>query len=100
VGGIHRGNTHSKETKELMRQKATGRVYSKESKLLMASKKGFSIDVYEIVTPGDINSELRFLGNFVSARRVGMFLGISHSTVIRYLNSKEIFNNKYKFVIN
>jgi hypothetical protein len=81
-----------------MRQKALGRKYSEETKLLMATKKGFSIDVYEIITPGDVNSEFKFIGNFVSARRVGIFLVISATTVRRYLVSNEIFNNKYKFV--
>lgn len=41
------GKSHSEETKELMRQKALGRKYSEISKMLMASKRGFSIDVHE-----------------------------------------------------
>jgi predicted transcriptional regulator len=32
-----------------------------------------------------------------TARKVGDFLGISHSTVRKYLDSNELFKDKYKF---
>jgi hypothetical protein len=37
------------------------------------------------------------MGNFVSAIKAGKFLYISISTVIRYINSDEIFKDRYKF---
>jgi group I intron endonuclease len=92
------GKFHSEETKDLMRQKALGRKYSEESKLLMASTKGFSIYVYEKSTIiGEGEGEFKLIGSFVSARRAGTFLGISHSTVRKYLDSSEILKNRYKF---
>lgn len=90
------GKHHSEYTKDLIRQKALGRKLSEETKLLMASKRGFSIDVYEKCT-SIREGELKKIGSFVSARKVGDFLGISHSTVRRYLDSNELFKNKYKF---
>ena len=91
------GKFHSEETKELIRQKAIGRKYSEETKLLMASKRGFYIDVYEKCLPEQGEDGFKLRGSFVSARRVGDNLGISHSTVRKYLDSGKIFKNRYKF---
>lgn len=41
------GKQHSVYTKDLIRLKALGRTHSYETKILMASKKAFSIEVYE-----------------------------------------------------
>ena len=43
------------------------------------------------------NIGFKLIGNFVSVRRAGKFLGISGSTVIRYMNLGEIFKERYKF---
>nr|YP_010121859.1 GIY-YIG endonuclease [Monilinia fructicola]QRF72235.1 GIY-YIG endonuclease [Monilinia fructicola]QYB19426.1 GIY-YIG endonuclease [Monilinia fructicola]QYB19487.1 GIY-YIG endonuclease [Monilinia fructicola]QYB19549.1 GIY-YIG endonuclease [Monilinia fructicola]QYB19611.1 GIY-YIG endonuclease [Monilinia fructicola] len=90
------GKLHSNYTKDLIRQKALGRKHSEDTKLLMASKRGFSIDVYEKCT-NITGGELKKIGGFISARKAGDFLGISHSTVRKYLDSKELFKDKYKF---
>lgn len=87
------GKHHSEETKELMRQKALGRKYSEETKLLMSTKRGNPVCVYEKCSGEDF----KLIGNFVSARRAGKFLGMSGSTVIRYMKSGEIFKDRYKF---
>ena len=41
------------------------------------------------------NSEgFNFIGNFISARKAGLFLGVSGSTIIKYMHSGEVF--KYR----
>jgi group I intron endonuclease len=87
------GKSHSEESKELMRQKALGRKYSEEMKLLMSSKRGNLVNIYEKCT----SEGFKLIGSFVSARRAGKFLGISGSTIIRYMESGTIFKDRYKF---
>lgn len=94
------GKSHSEETKELIRQKALGRIHSEETKTLMATKHGFSIYIYEkcLHAEGVTTTDgFKLLGNFASARRAGAFLGISHSTVRKYLNSGLLHKDRYKF---
>jgi len=94
------GKSHSKETKEIMRQKALGRKASDETKVLMASKRGITICVYEkcLPTEGVATVEgFKLIGSFASARRVGAYLGISHSTVRKYLDSGVLHKDRYKF---
>ena len=87
------GKSHSEETKELMRQKALGRKHSEETKLLMSSKRGNPLNIYE-----NCSSEgFKLIGSFVSARRAGKFLGISGSTILRYMKSGMVFKDRYKF---
>lgn len=78
------------QTKELMRQKALGRKHSEDTKLLMSSKRGSSVNIYEKCE----KEGFKLIGSFVSARKAGKFLGISGSTIVRYLKSKEIFKDK------
>ena len=87
------GKSHSEETKELMRQKALGRKYSEETKLLMSSKRGNPVNIYEKCS----SEGYELIGSFVSARRAGIFLDLSKSTVIKYMNSGAIYKNRYKF---
>jgi group I intron endonuclease len=87
------GKVHSEETKELMRQKALGRKHSEYTKLLMSTKHGNSVDIYEKYD----SSGFKLIGSFVSARRAGKFLDISGSTVVKYMKSGEIFKDRYKF---
>ena len=64
------GKFHSDGTKELIRQKALGRKYSEETKLLMSTKRGNPVNIYE-----KFSSEgFKLIGSFVSARRAGKFL--------------------------
>ena len=87
------GKSHSDEAKELMRQKALGRKYSEETKLLMSAKRGNPVNIYE-----KFSSEgFKLIGSFVSARRAGKFLEISGSTVISYMRSGAVFKDRYKF---
>ena len=86
------GKDHSEETKELMRQKALGRKHSEETKLLMSTKRGIITEVYEKSGTG-----FKLIGSFTSARQAGKYLGISASTINKYLKSGEILKNKYKF---
>jgi group I intron endonuclease len=90
------GKTHSEDTKELMRQKALNRKHSCETKDKMSKtlpSGGNPVNVYEKCS----SEGFELIGSFVSARRAGNFLGISGSTVIRYMHSGEIYKDRYKF---
>jgi group I intron endonuclease len=87
------GKAHTKQTKELIRQKALNRKVSEETKLLMSAKHGNPVNIYEKCLP----EGFKLIGSFVSARRAGIFLGISGSTVVKYLKSGAIFKDRYKF---
>ena len=87
------GKTHSKDSIELMRQKALGRTHSEETKLKMSAVRGNPVNIYEKC----YSEGFKLIGSFVSARKAGKFLNISGSTVIRYMNSGEIFKERYKF---
>ena len=88
------GKNHTEDTKDLMRQKALGRKHSEETKLLMSSKHGSFVEVYERCD----KEGFKLIGSFVSARKAGKSLGMSGSTVMRYLKSGEIFKDRYKFM--
>ena len=87
------GKTHNEYSIDLMRQKALGRKYSEDTKLKMSAVSGKPVYIYEKFSSEGFN----LIGSFVSARRAGKFLSISGSTVIKYMNSGEIFKNRYKF---
>jgi len=87
------GKTQNKNTIELMRQKALGWLHSEDTKLKMSAVSGNPLNIYEKCS----SEEYKLIGGFVSARRAGKFLGISGSTVIRYMNSGEVFKYRYKF---
>lgn len=87
------GKTHSENSIELMKQKALGRKHSEDIKLKMSAISGNPVNIYEKFSSKGFN----LIGSFVSARRAGKFLGISGSTVIKYMNSGEIFKDRYKF---
>jgi group I intron endonuclease len=87
------GKTHNEYSIDLMRQKALGRKYSEDTKLKMSAVSGKPVYIYEKFSSEGFN----LIGSFVAARRAGKFLGISGSTVIKYMNSGEIFKNRYKF---
>jgi group I intron endonuclease len=85
--------THTEETKELMRQKALGRKHSEETLLKMSASRGYHVYIHE-----KCDSEgFKLIGSFVSIRRAAKFLDISSNTITRYINSGEIFKDKYKF---
>lgn len=87
------GKTHSEDTKELMRQKALNRKHSCETKDKMSKTHGNPVNIYEKCS----EKGFELIGSFVSARRAGNFLGISGSTVIRYMHSGGIYKDRYKF---
>ena len=87
------GKNHKESTKELIREKALGRKFSEESKLKMSAVRGNTVNIYEKFS----KEGFKLIGSFVSARRASKFLGISGSTVIKYLNSGAIFKERYKF---
>jgi len=79
-----------------MRQKVLGRKHFENSKLKLNVVSGNPVNIYEKFSSEGFN----LIGSFVSVRRAGKFLGLSGSTVIKYLNSGEIFKNRYKFSSN
>lgn len=85
--------SHKKSSIELMRLKALDRKYSKDIKLKINVVRGKPVNIYEKVS----SEGFKLIGSFISARRAAIFLNISGSTVIRYMNSGEIFKNRYKF---
>ena len=87
------GKSHSEQSRELIRQKALGRKVSEETKLLMSTKRGNPVIIYEKCS----SEGCELIGRFVSARRAGKFLDISGSTVVRYMKSGAIFKDRYKF---
>lgn len=87
------GKTHNKDTIELIKQKALGKLHFEDTKLKMSAVSGNPVNIYEKCS----SDGYKLIGNFVSARRAGKFLGISGSTVIRYMNSNEVFKDRYKF---
>ena len=87
------GKTHTDETRELMKQKAIGRKHLPSTLEKMSKTKGNPVNIYE-----KCNLEgFKFIGNFISARKAGLFLGISGSTIINYMHSGEVFKDRYKF---
>jgi len=93
------GKTHNEGTKELMnapQKKALGRKHSfaeHETLLKMSASRGYFVNIHE-----KCDSEgFKLIGSFVSIRRAAKFLEISGSTVKRYINSGELFKDRYKF---
>jgi len=74
-------------------QKALSRKYSEYTKLKKSAVSGKPVYIYEKFSSSGFN----LIGSFVSARRAGIFLDISGNTVIKYMNSGEIFKDRYKF---
>lgn len=90
-----KGINRSEETKDLIRQKALGRKHSDDSKvkMSMSSPRSNPVNVYEKYD----SSGFKLIGSFVSARRAAVFLDLSKSTVIKYMNSGAIYKDRYKF---
>jgi group I intron endonuclease len=90
-----KGINRSDETKDLIREKALARKHSEDTKLKMSmsSPRGNPVNVYEKCD----SSGFKLIGSFVSARRAGIFLDLSKSTVIKYMNSGAIYKDRYKF---
>jgi hypothetical protein len=72
---------------------STNYKHSEETKLKMSTISGNPVNIYEKSS----SEGFKLIGSFVSARRASKFLGISGSTVIKYMNSGEIFKERYKF---
>jgi len=87
------GKTHTKSSIELIKQKALDRKHSEDTKLKMSCVKGKPVNIYEKVS----SEGFKLIGCIVSARRAANFLNISGSTVIRFMNSGEIYKDRYKF---
>jgi group I intron endonuclease len=87
------GKTNSANSKELITKKALSRKHSEDTKLKMSAISGNPVNIYEKLS----SKGFKLIGSFVSARRAAKFLDISGSTVIKYMNSGEIFKDRYKF---
>jgi len=81
------------ETREFMKQKARGRKHLPSTLEKMSKTRGNPVNIYE-----KCNLQgFKFIENFISARKAGLFLGISGSTIIKYMHSGEVFKDRYKF---
>lgn len=87
------GKAHTDETRELMKQKAMGRKHSPSTLEKMSKVRGNPVNIYEKCD----SEEFKFIGNFISARKAGLFLGISASTITKYMRSGEVFKDRYIF---
>ena len=87
------GKIHDEQSKSIMRQKALGRKHSEETLLNMSAVRGYPVYIHEKCDSKGFN----LIGNFVSIRRAAKFLDISSALITRYINSGEIFKDKYKF---
>ena len=76
------GKRHNANSKELIRQKALNRIVCEETKQKMSAIHGHPINIYEKSSSGKFN----LIGNFVSIRKAGKFLGISPNTITKYYN--------------
>jgi excinuclease UvrABC nuclease subunit len=72
---------------------STNYKHLEETKLKMSTISENPVNIYEKYS----SEGFKLIGSFVSARRAGKFLGISGSTVIRYMNSSKILKERYKF---
>lgn len=90
------GKNHTDKTKKLRREKALNRKHSLSTLEKMSCVKGNPVNIYEKCS----DEGFKLIGNFISARKAGLFLGISGSTIIKYMHSGEIFKDRYKFSSN
>lgn len=86
------GKTHNEKTIELMRANPLNRKHTSETKDKMSKAQGNPVNIYEKCS----SEEFKLIGSFVSARRAAKFLNMSGSTIIRYMNSGQVFNERYK----
>jgi hypothetical protein len=54
--------------------------------------RGNPVNIYEKCSADGF----KLIGSFVSARRAGLFLGISGSTITKYVQSGQIYKERYK----
>jgi group I intron endonuclease len=101
------GKKHSKKILDLMRKIKTGKILSSKTRKAITIAHGISIYIYKFVacaacaacadnTSNDKNKFL-LINKFDSIREAGRNLGISHSTITKYLKSGNLFKNTYKF---
>jgi len=76
-----------------MIEKALNRIHTSETKDKMSKSHGNPVNIFEKFSLEDF----RLIGSFVSARRAAKFLDMSASTVIKYMNSGQVFKDRYKF---
>jgi len=87
------GKTHNEKTIELMRGKALNRKHMSETKDKISQSNGNPVNIYEKCS----TEEFKLIGSFVSVRRAAKFLDISGSTILKYMNSGQVFKERYKF---
>jgi group I intron endonuclease len=93
VNNYFYGKIHNVDTKELMKQKALNRKYSCETKEKMSKSRGNPLNIYEKSS----KEGFKLIGSFVSTIRAAKFLGISGSTVTKYMRSGMVYKDRYKF---
>ena len=87
---------HNEKSIEVMKEKALNRKHTYETKDKMSKLHGNPVNIYEKCSSEDF----KLIGSFLSARRAAKLLDMSGSTVIRYMNSGQVFKDRYKFSCN
>jgi NUMOD3 motif/NUMOD1 domain len=115
------GNKHSEVSKELIRKSKIGKKQSIETREARSSKLGQTIYLYKLNTYKNLDVELTnydqllhkdklikystidisdnsisLVEKFQSIRKLGEYLGVSHSTVSSYLKTGKVFKGLYK----
>lgn len=66
---------------------------TKCTKLKISTQRGNPVNIYEKCSL----EGFKLIGSFASARRAGLFLGMSGNTINKYINSGAIYKERYKF---
>jgi group I intron endonuclease len=119
------GNKHSEESKELIRKSKLGKTQSIETREARSSTLGQTIYLYKKNIDKNLEIELTnsdyllykdksinnyniptsensfsLVKQFQSIRKLGEFLGVSHSTISSYLKTGKVYKGLYKITKN
>ena len=87
-------NTSCREdTKEHVPISTASRPDDTKTKLKISTRRVNPVNIFEKCS----SEGFKLIGNFASAKKAGLFLGISNSTVNKYINSGSIYKERYKF---
>jgi len=88
----------NKENELIVSSRPEKEILINEIKLKISTRPsgvGKPVNIYEKFD----SSDFKLIGSFVSVRRAGKFLGISGSTIIRYIQSGQIYKERYKISV-
>jgi hypothetical protein len=96
-GGIDSSDSQSSANTSVLCLERKANTFTKLSlstkDVLCTRARGNPVNIYEKCSA----EGFKLIGSFVSARRAGLFLGISGSTITKYVQSGQIYKERYKF---